>query len=340
MAAKRRLSYENRVKIAVLREEGYSLGVIASKVKCSRSCVSKTLARLKETESLKDRKRSGRPRISSSREDRALARISLHDRRLTSSHLKREWQETSGVQCSARTVRRRLDEVGLHGRVARRKPLLTDRHRRVRLEWAKEREHWSVSDWQLVIWSDESKFNLIGNDGRVFVRRRTGEELLPECIQPMVKFGGGNVMVWGCISCNGVGPLVKVEGRMNSKDYIRILSGKLLPYIRSLGSNFVFMDDNAPCHRAHAVTRWMSAKNVKKMEIWPPQSPDLNPIEQVWDLVGSKLDSHKPKNLAELEKNIMEEWSKIPPTYIHTLISSMPRRVAAVIAAKGGHTKY
>ena len=100
------------------------------------------------------------------------------------------------------------------------------------------------------------------------------------------------------------------------------------------------MDDNAPCHRAHAVIRWMSAKNVRRLEVWPPQSPDLNPIEQIWDLLGRKLDSQKPKNLAELEMNVMEEWSKISPTYIQTLISSMPHRVAAVIAAKGGHTKY
>ena len=229
MVAKKQVSYENRVKIVVLREEGYSLSVIASKVKCSRSCVSKTLARLKETKSLKDRKRSGRPRISSLREDRALVRISTQNRRLTSSHLKREWQETSGVLSSARTVRRRLDEAGLYGRVARRKPLLTDKHRRVRLEWAREREHWSARDWESIIWSDESKFNLIGNDGRVFVRRRVGEELLPECTKQTMKFGGGNVMVWGCISYNGIGPIVKVEGRMNSKDYIRILTGKLLP---------------------------------------------------------------------------------------------------------------
>ena len=81
----------------------------------------------------------------------------------------------------------------------------------------------------------------------------------------------------------------------------------------------------------------MSAKNMKRMEVWPPQSPDLNPIEQVWDLLGTKLDSYKSKNLVELE---LEKWRKIPSTYIQTLISSMPQRVAAVIAAKGGHTKY
>ena len=71
------------------------------------------------------------------------------------------------------------------------------------------------------------------------MRRRIGEDLLLECIQQVVKFGRGSVMVWGCISCDGIGPITKVEGRMNGKDYIRLLSRHLLPYI---------MDDNAPCH--------------------------------------------------------------------------------------------
>ena len=129
MAPKRRLSYEERVKIQVLRDKGYFLAAIADKVKCSRICVSKTLLRVKETGTLKDSDRRGRPRISSSREDRALARIIIQNRRLTSAHLKREWQDTSGVVSSARTVRRRLDETGLCGRVARKKPLLTEQHK-------------------------------------------------------------------------------------------------------------------------------------------------------------------------------------------------------------------
>ena len=86
MAPERRLSYEERVKIQVLRDKGYSLAAIADKVKCSRSFASKTLLRMKETGTLKDRKRSGRPRNSSSREDRAVAQISIQNRRLTSTH--------------------------------------------------------------------------------------------------------------------------------------------------------------------------------------------------------------------------------------------------------------
>ena len=96
-------------------------------MKCSHSCVSKFLLRVKETGTLKDRARSGRPQIS--REHWAVARISIQNRRLTSTHLKREWQDTSGVVCSARTVKRRLDEAGLYGRMARKKPLLIEQHK-------------------------------------------------------------------------------------------------------------------------------------------------------------------------------------------------------------------
>ena len=100
-------------------------------MKCSGSCVSKTLLRVKETGTLKERKRSSRPQISSSMEDRALARISIQNRRLTNTHLKREWQDTSGVVSAATTIKRRLDEAGLYGRVARKKPLLTEQHKQV-----------------------------------------------------------------------------------------------------------------------------------------------------------------------------------------------------------------
>ena len=79
--------------------------------------------------------------------------------------------------------------AGLYGRVAWNKPLLTDWHKLIRLNWAKEHKNWSVHDWNKVIWSDESKFNLFGSDGRVYIRRRIGD-FHPDCIQQIVKFGG------------------------------------------------------------------------------------------------------------------------------------------------------
>ena len=135
-------------------------------------------------------------------------RISLRDRGLKSTQLKREWSETIQVSSSSRTVRRRLDDAGLYGRVSRK----TDRHKLIRLNWAKEHKNWSVHDWNKVIWSDESKFNLFGSDGRVYIRRRIGADFHPDCIQQTVEFGGGNVMMWGCVSCEGVGLLCELRG--------------------------------------------------------------------------------------------------------------------------------
>ena len=87
---------------------------------------------------------------------------------------------------------------------------------------------WTISDFYKVIWNDESKLNLFGSDGRAYVRRRVDEDFLPECVGQTVKFGGGNVIMWGCITCDGVGPLVKVKGRMNSDNYIKLFSDTLL----------------------------------------------------------------------------------------------------------------
>ena len=95
------------------------------------------------------------------------------------------------------------------------------------------------------------------------MRRRVGEEYLAECVQLTVKFGGGSVMVWGCISCNGVGPLAKIDGRMEGKDYTDQLSADLLPYMQSMGPEYTFMVDNAPCYLASVVSQWMSTNNLK-----------------------------------------------------------------------------
>ena len=130
------------------------------------------------------------------RNDRLLFRISLRKRKLTVPALRLVWQE-AGVNASNSTVRRRLSAAGLNGHVAVKKPLLTARHRQLRLEFARRHEHWSWVDWSCVLFTDESKFNMFQNDGRVYIRRRAGEKFRDNCVIPTVKFGGGGVMVWG-----------------------------------------------------------------------------------------------------------------------------------------------
>ena len=101
-----------------------------------------------------------------------------------------------------------------------------------------------MDQWYKVVWSDESKFNLFGSDGRVYIRRRVGEDYLPECIQSTVKFGGGSVMVWGCITSDGVGPLTTVDDRMKAKDYIDLLEQTLVSFKTTMGPDYVFQHDN------------------------------------------------------------------------------------------------
>ena len=127
-------------------------------------------------------------------------------------------------------------------------------------------------------------------------------------------------MMWVCISYEGVGPLVRVEWRLNGDGYLQLLSGHLQPYAQALGPDFIFMDDNAPCHRARKVRTWMTQQQITFMEVWPPQSPDLNPIEHVWDLLRRLMDDKKPKKLRELESRLVEEW-KISAIEIQKLIA-------------------
>ena len=97
---------------------------------------------------------------------------------------------------------------------------------------------------------------------------------------------------------------------MKAKDYIDLLEHTLVPFMTTMGPEYVFQDDNAPCHHAKSVSSWLHSKNIKQMDFRPPQSPDLNLIEHVWDILGAKLEGKKPKSLKELEEQLKEEWVK------------------------------
>ena len=314
------------------------MNTVAKMENVSRYCVQQLVKKHHETGSVADRSRRARPRATTARQDRTLVRMSLRNRRLTAPELKCKWKQESKTNVSVQTVRRRLHEKGFKGCVAVKKPKLTDKHKKKRLAWEKERKTWSTKDWSKILWSDESSFELWRTRGRVYVRRRPHEHYLDECIVSTVKHGGGKVMVWGTMAQSGVGSLTVVEGRLNAEAYIKIARKFVKKDARKLiGRRFTFQQDGAPCHTAKLTTDALQKANICVLPR-VAQSPDLNPTEHLWNHLANKLDEMRPTSLQDLKEKIFSAWERIHPDFSKKLVESMLSRVCEVI--KGGSTRY
>ncbi|KAK3539446.1 hypothetical protein QTP70_008509 [Hemibagrus guttatus] len=143
------------------------------------------------------------------------------------------------------------------------------------------------------------------------------------------------------ITRTGPGRLIRVKERMNGAMYREILSKNLLPSARALKMKrgWVFQHDNDPKHTARETKEWLRKKHFKVLE-WPSQSPDLNPIENLWRELKIRVAQRQPQNITALEEICMEEWAKLPATVCKNLVATYRKRLTSVIANKGYITKY
>ena len=148
-------------------------------------------------------------------------------------------------------------------------------------------------------------------------------------------------MVWAGISHVGKTNLIILNGNLNAQRYRdEILAPVVIPYIQA-NHNAIFQQDNARPHTARLTTQFLQANNVNVMD-WPSKSPDLSPIEQIWDLLDRRVRQRpaQPQTLRQLEQALRHEWQNIPVNMIRRYLRSMNRRCRAVINAAGGHTSY
>mgnify|MGYP003222458729 FL=1 len=326
--------------VLAFRKEGYTYTKISSITKIPISTV-RWLVKKHAKDScakLKAPNRRGKDKGLSRRDVSALTRNLLRDRRQSLDQLA---QYGNGVQPLAKsTVLRVLKRIGYARLPAINKPMLMKRHRSARLKWARAHRNWTVEDWSRVIWSGESGCHLGSYSTKDTLWRLPHEHLDPFVLHGTHVQNRSYVGYWAFVSKDGVGTIyVLPHGTtMKSANYQDIIENYLLPHYES---GYIFQQDNARYHTTSCVSKFLSDHNVTVME-WPSQSPDLNPIENIWHILNLAIDKRIPNvhSYERLGEVVCEEWEKIDKKVVINCIESMPKRCAEVIKNHGGSTKY
>ena len=313
---------------------GYSYGEIARLEDVPKPTVGRTVQRAKETTStdrFSNKKRTGRPPKLTPKAERRLLRSASNDTRATLAAL--STPSKSGKQLSRTTVRNVLKQHNKARRRARRKPYLSPLHKKRRVKFGKEEKH---RNWRRVCWSDEATFE-IGYDGRNWwITRGPGEEFLEKNLKPSFKSGRTSVGVWGCFMDTELGPLVILPkgAKMNQTRYTEeVLKPHFVPFYlrmrRKYGTEVVMQEDGARYHFAKIPTAYKDLYKVKRLS-WPPQSPDLSPIENLWKQLKDAISArrHRIRTILEMEIALRQEWAKIQEETLEKLMKSMPIRMA------------
>jgi len=320
-----------------------------------RSTIMTFLDRALRHKSIDNLPQSGRPRAMSVRQDHYMIRTAEANTRIPFTELR----NITNTHVSIRTIQRRLQEDHLRKWRAVTRALLTEEHAKKRLNWARKHRGWTVDDWKRVIWSDECAVQKDSNPRQMWVFRHQNkrEKYAPTNIHGRSKDGDIYQMIWGCFGSDKLGPIVFIDGKINSDKYIELLRSNFLPYVDALindgATNITFQQDNATPHTAKKSCAWME-EEFKEREIelmvWPSNSPDMSPIENLWAHLKLELHHRYPDTSSLhgspdtfkriLIPRLMEVWWSIGAEVLNALIESMPRRVNALWEAKGWYTAY
>ncbi|GFX87060.1 transposable element Tcb2 transposase [Trichonephila clavipes] len=324
-------------------EEGRKITDVAREFDIAHSVVSRLWKSFKTTGMCSGQHGGGRVRCTTPAEDRYIVLSAKRNRRTTAQQVANQFLAASGKQISRKTVSRRLRGGGLYAR----RPVvcvpLTRQHHTARLQWCREHHNWTEQDWACVLFSDESRFSLSSDCRRQLIWRESGTAYHPENIQEKHRYPTCCIMVWAGIMINGRTRLdVFANGTMTGQRYNDEV---LLPHVRlfrgAVGDKFVFMDDNATFHRTLAVQDCLDSEGIQRL-VWPARSPDLNPIENVWNALGRQVAgrNYPPTNKNTLIRALTQEWDKLPQQLLDKVVQSMVRRVECCITLHGGHITY
>ncbi|GFU96447.1 transposable element Tcb2 transposase [Trichonephila clavipes] len=307
-SVRRHLDAFTRGRIIGKLEEGRSVTTVAAEIGIAHSIVSRLWRQFQTTGTAIRGFSSGRPRGTTPADDRYIVLQARRNRRQTAGEI-------------LDTRHRRLD----------------DQYRV--LPWPED----CTVVRSVCTTPYESRFSLSSDSHRILIWRERGSRNHPSNIIERDRYGGRSVLVWGGIMLGSRTDLhIFDAGSVNETRYCNEI---LLPYVRhfrgSMGLQFLFMDDNAPCHRTVAAKQLLESEDIERMD-WPAQSPDLNPIKHVWDFLGRRLAARTlpPVTIRELRLALQDEWAAMPQQLIDTLILSMGRCCETCLAVRGDHIPY
>lgn len=304
----------------------------AKYMKKSKTFISKWVKRYLEVKNVDDLPNRGTKSKTTKTEDKLILREFEKNPRLSL----RSGQAVlcrKGLKLSCDTIRRRLLANNVKFRSTIKKPLLSEKHVTKRLAWANENLN---RDWDNVIFSDETSFW-----AHTFITHTWcthANKLLQRTVKHPVK-----VHVWGCFSKQGFGTLHVFTDNLNAAKMVKIYQRALLPsaqrwFIRN-NKHWLLQEDNDPKHRSRHCTAWKEENQIDVLD-WPSQSPDANPIENVWAIMKIKLRGKKLNTIKKLIRQIRLVWRSLSRDYAITLVESMPRRCKLIIDNGGDWTPY
>ena len=300
------LTDHQRSRIIGMVEAGLQYAEVARRLGIHRSTVGRTVRRYGATGSTAELPRSGRPRVTTARDDQYIRTSHLRDRFRSATFTARNLPNAHR-RISPQTVRNRLRAYGIKAHRPSIKVSLTDRHKQARLAWCLARVNWNHHQWRNVLFTDESPFGLQRKRRMQYVYRRRGERNLESCIEERDRHGGGKLLIWGGITFNTKTRLHFVQGNLTAAQYInQIVDPYVLPFLNAHPGT-IFMQDGARPHSARATIQHLNNNNAHILP-WPSKSPDLNPIEHMTCGMPLTVQSEKDRYSLVPEQNWNVHW--------------------------------
>jgi transposase len=314
-----------RCQINLLSNQGYSVRDISKKLKCSVNTVQKWNKGEYQDFDFSRKVGSGRKRKINDEDIQTVEQILEDNIYLGSRQLTEKIEQETEQNISDRTVRRYAASLGYKWGRARPKPVLSETNKQKRLEWCLNHRE---EDWKCYIFSDEKLFRC--GLAPVGMRYKKGEQKIYQT------FRGPIFHIWNAINYFEKFPILQVPTRMDDQQYIELLSTAFKEHFKD---GMIFQQDNAPPHKSENTQDWLDF-NDYYFEEFPPYSPDLNPIENLWAIVSVEVRKRNPKTLAELKSFVIEEMGKVSRKQVRKLINSMTHRIEQCIQRNGDYTDY